>query len=99
MIDLLTTCYNAAPFACWLHTAALVMTVYGGAEMNHARLRDLAGVMTQRTLSFIQKSEGRSCSFFIYTLILMVCHHLDMEHYPDVVDSYFDMLSAVSIIG
>lgn len=75
LIDLLTTCYNAAPFACWLHTAALVMTVYGGAEMNHARLRDLAGVTTQKTLSFIQKSE-------------------DMEHYPDVVDSYFDMLSA-----
>lgn len=47
------------------------MTVYGGAEMNHARLRDLAGVTTQKTLSFIQKSEGRSCSF-LYTLILML---------------------------
>lgn len=55
---MLNTCYNATPFACWLHTAALVMTVYGGAEMNHARLRDLAGVLTQKTLSFIHKSEG-----------------------------------------
>lgn len=93
---MLNTCYNVAPFACWLHTAALVMTVYGGAEMNHARLRDLAGVLTQKTLSFIHKSEGKSSPPYSidYILILLLAHP-DMEHYPDVVDSYFDMLSAV----
>ncbi|KAI9314639.1 armadillo-type protein [Dichotomocladium elegans] len=59
LTTLVTTCYSVAPFACWLHTSALIMTVYGGAQDNHIRLRDMLGALTEKTLSFISRTEGK----------------------------------------
>ncbi|KAL9558404.1 hypothetical protein MBANPS3_000904 [Mucor bainieri] len=71
---LVETSYTAAPFSCWLDTASFMITVYGGHQMHFERLRDLLGVITTKTLAFINGPEA-------------------MEHYPDVVDSYFGLLS------
>ncbi|CEP13227.1 hypothetical protein [Parasitella parasitica] len=71
---LVETSYVAAPFACWLDTASFMMTVYGGQQMHFERLRDLVGVITTKTLSFIYGVEA-------------------MENHPDVVDSYYGLLS------
>ncbi|KAF7724113.1 hypothetical protein EC973_001297 [Apophysomyces ossiformis] len=66
--------YAQSPFSCWLDLTTFMMTVYGGHNQNIARLRDILGLLTEKTLSFINGPQG-------------------MEQHPDIIDSYFDLLS------
>ena len=59
VITLTITSYQQTGFACWLHTATLMMTVYGGYEPNYPRLRDLLGSLTGKTLDFIGSADGK----------------------------------------
>ncbi|KAI8142327.1 armadillo-type protein [Fennellomyces sp. T-0311] len=59
LVTLVITSYQHTGFGCWLHTATLCMTVYGGHEPNYPRLRDLLGSMTEKTLGFIGTVEGK----------------------------------------
>ncbi|KAG0181559.1 hypothetical protein DFQ29_007920 [Apophysomyces sp. BC1021] len=79
LVTLVEANYTRAPFSCWLDTTTFMMTVYGGKEENAARLRDLLGLLTEKTLGFINGTE-------------------DMEQHPDIVDSYFDLLSRMNDI-
>lgn len=56
---LVESSYSAAPFSCWLDTASFMMTVYGGHQTHFERLRDLLGVITNKTLEFIHGTEGK----------------------------------------
>ncbi|KAI9244489.1 armadillo-type protein [Phascolomyces articulosus] len=58
LIGLIITSYQATGFGCWLHTATLIITVYGGHEANYSRLCNLLGSLTERTLGFIGSIEG-----------------------------------------
>lgn len=71
---LVESTYSAAPFSCWLDTASLMMTVYGGQNMWFERLRDLLGVLTTKTLEFINGAEGMS-GRLVNVLILMCLSH------------------------
>ncbi|KAI9488680.1 armadillo-type protein [Zychaea mexicana] len=100
---LTVTNYQSTGFACWLHTATLIMTVYGGHETNYPRLRDLLGSLTEKTLGFIGTVEGKAnCQKALpliinQTVINRPCLHMKaMEQYPDVIDNYFELLSRVS---
>ncbi|KAG2223171.1 hypothetical protein INT45_011517 [Circinella minor] len=53
VIALTVTSYQQTGFACWLHTATLIITVYGGYKPNYHQLRDLLGSLTEKTLDFI----------------------------------------------
>lgn len=66
LITLVTASYRNAPFACWLHTATFIVTVYGGQESNHAQLRDFLGALTEKTLAFINKTEGKGSFSFAF---------------------------------
>jgi hypothetical protein len=59
LAHLVETSYNAAPFSCWLETASLMVTVYGGQSMHFERIRDMLCVLTTKTFEFIPGSEGK----------------------------------------
>ncbi|KAI8970253.1 armadillo-type protein [Mycotypha africana] len=73
-VELVEASYTTAAYACWLDSAALAMTVFGGQGMYTERLRDMLGTLTTKTLEVINGTEA-------------------MENYPDIVDSYFGLLS------
>lgn len=58
LTGLIESSYRLAPFSCWLNTASFMMTVYGGQTKYFERLRDLLGVLTTKTLEFINGTEG-----------------------------------------
>lgn len=58
LASLLESSYGIAPFSCWLDTASFMMTVYGGQEHHVKRLRNLLGVLTTKTLEFINGAQG-----------------------------------------
>jgi hypothetical protein len=91
LVSLLESSYNVAPFSCWLDTASFMMTVFGGQAMHHERLRDFLGVLTNKTLDFINGTEGKNEND--YVMKYSKTSFIAMEHYPDVVDSYFGLLS------
>ncbi|KAI8362594.1 armadillo-type protein [Blakeslea trispora] len=59
LAGLIEQSYHATPYACWLNTASMMMTVYGGQETNRERLRDLLGSVTNKTMAFIHGTEGK----------------------------------------
>ncbi|KAI8375089.1 armadillo-type protein [Choanephora cucurbitarum] len=58
LVVLIEKSYSTAPYACWLNTASMMMTVYGGQEHNKERLRDLLGSVTNKTIEFINGTEA-----------------------------------------
>jgi hypothetical protein len=60
LIVLIDTAYQTSKFASWLDTTSLVMTVYGGQESNTLVLRDLLSSLTEKTLNFICRPEGKT---------------------------------------
>ncbi|KAI8095048.1 armadillo-type protein, partial [Gilbertella persicaria] len=68
LATLVETSYDATPFACWLSTASLMMTVYGNQTMHMERLRDVLASLTTKTLVFINGTEGT-----VYLFINKIC--------------------------
>lgn len=94
---LVETSYNNAPFSCWLETASLMITVYGGQTMHLERIRDMLCVLTTKTFELIPGSEGKRFNNKGSISMMLILSLLAMEHYPDIVDSYFGLLSRVGI--
>jgi hypothetical protein len=51
--------YKLSPFPCWLDTATVMMTVYGGQTSHVEHLRDLLGTLTTVTLESINGTESK----------------------------------------
>ncbi|KAI8988860.1 armadillo-type protein [Pilobolus umbonatus] len=94
LILLVQASYTTSHFSCWLDTASFMMTVYGGQSTHHERLRDMLGLLTTKTLEFINKPTGKMGYRDDFGAFINII--LAMEQYPDVVDSYFNLLSRVS---
>lgn len=68
LVSLLESSYNVAPFSCWLDTASFMMTVFGGQTMHYERLRDFLGVLTSKTLEFINGTEGKKIVCVVHVI-------------------------------
>lgn len=74
LISLVCSAYQNSPYACWLHTSAFTVTVYGGQTAEQANLRDMLANLTGKTFSVINnsagKGENRVSSIFNVSLLI-----------------------------